>query len=136
MLPGSRFGAIALVVLTAVGCDRPAEKPASAPPATTAPAAAAAPDAKGTGEAVATFSGRTITSDQVMKELERLPAPSRAYLAAPERKRQFIENLVMNDLLYAEGQKGGLDKDPEIEKQVNDLRKRLVVQRGVRQYQN
>jgi peptidyl-prolyl cis-trans isomerase C len=89
----------------------------------------------GTGEVVATYKGRTLTSDQILQEFERLPAPSRVYLAAPDRKRQFIENLVMNDLLFEEGRKAGYDKDPEVDRQVNDLRKRLVVQRVMRQYQ-
>src|SRR5206468_227821 len=71
----------------------------------------------------------------IAQEFERLPAPSRSYLAAPERKRQFIENLVVNDLLYAEGTQAGYDKDPEITRQVDDLRRRLVVQRVMRKYQ-
>ena len=70
-----------------------------------------------------------------MKELERLPAPSRSYLVVPERKRQFVENMIMNDLLFQEGKQAGFDKDEEIERQVNDLRKRLVVQKVMRKYQ-
>jgi len=88
-----------------------------------------------TGRVVATFAGGQLTSDQVVKEFERLPAPSRTYLSAPDRKRQFVENLVVNELLYQEGKKSGYDTDPEIDRQVNDLRKRLVVQRVMKQYQ-
>ena len=87
------------------------------------------------GEVVATYRGHTLTSGRIAQEFERLPAPSRSYLAAPERKRQFIENLVVNDLLYAEGTQAGYDKDPEITRQVDDLRRRLVVQRVMRKYQ-
>src|SRR2546428_5153771 len=87
------------------------------------------------GEVVATYQGRQLTSDRVRQEMERLPAPSRAYVTAPERKRQFVENLILNDLLYDEGKKAGYDRDAEIERQVSDLRKRLVVQRVMRQYQ-
>ena len=124
---------LVFVVLVAAlaGCNK-SEPPSQA---SAAKASAPSPAASGVGEVIATFKGRTLTSDQVTQEFERLPAPSRTYLAAPDRKRQFIENLVMNDLLYEEGQQAGLDKDPEIDKQVNDLRKRLVVQRVMRQYQ-
>ncbi len=87
------------------------------------------------GEVIAKYEGRTLTSGEISREFERLPAPSRTYLAAPDRKRQFVENLVMNDLLFEEGKKAGYDKDPEIDHQVTDLRKRLVVQRVMRQYQ-
>src|SRR5262249_25099003 len=89
----------------------------------------------GGGEVIATYKGHTLTSDRLTQEFDRLPGPSRSYLTSPERKRQFIDNLVMNDLLFDEGHAAGYDKDPEIERQVDDLRKRLVVQRVMRQYQ-
>lgn len=130
----------ALVLLTAAlataGCA-PEQKEASAPAATDqakkaddAPAAAVAET-----EVVATYAGKKLTSAQILTEIERLPGPSRAYLAAPERKRQFVENMILNDLLFAEGEKAGYDSDPEIERQVADMRKRLVVQRLMREYQ-
>jgi peptidyl-prolyl cis-trans isomerase C len=43
--------------------------------------------------------------------------------------------MILNDLLFAEGQKAGYDTDPEIQRQVDDMRKRLVVQRLMREYQ-
>jgi peptidyl-prolyl cis-trans isomerase C len=87
------------------------------------------------GEVVATYKGRKLTSDAVMKEFERLPTPSRTYLNAPDRKRQFVENMIMNDLLFEEGTQAGFDQDADIDRQVNDLRKRLVIQKVMRQYQ-
>ena len=100
-------------------------------PTTSEPAA----KSTGGGDVVATYKGRKLTSGDVTQEFERLPAPSRTYLSAPERKRQFIENMVMNDLLFEEGQRSGYDKEPDIDRQVTDMRKRLVVQRVMRQYQ-
>jgi peptidyl-prolyl cis-trans isomerase C len=109
------------------GCGQPQDK------STTGTTVAAAPAER--GEVVATYKGREITSTDLLKELERLPAPSRVYLTQPERRKQFVENMIMNDLLFQEGEKGGIENDPEIERQVTDLRKRLVVQRVMRQYQ-
>ena len=106
-----------------------------ATPSAAAPAASAKSAQPAGGEVVATYKGHTLTSDAIAQEFERLPAPSRTYVAAPERKRQFVENLVMNDLLYEEGRNAGYDNDPEIDRQVSDLKKRLVVQRVMRQYQ-
>lgn len=120
---------VALLLVAAGGCGK------SEPGSAAAPASGGASSSSAPGEAVATYKGRTLTSGQVTQELERLPAPSRSYLAAPDRKRQFVENLVMNDLLFQEGQKQGFDRDAEIERQVADLRKRLVVQRVMKQYQ-
>ena len=119
---------LALMAAFALGCNGGREAPSKAgAPAAGTPAAS--------GEALATYAGKSLTTGQVAQELERLPAPSRTYLAAPERKQQFVENLIMNDLLFEEGKKAGYDHDAEIEKQVNELKKRLVVQRVMRQYQ-
>ena len=112
-----------LTALVLAGCRRD-NAPASEPAAKT-----------GGGDVVASYKGGKVTSGDITQEFERLPAPSRTYLSAPERKRQFVENLVMNNLLFEEGQHAGYDKDPEIDRQVTDLRKRLVVQRVMRQYQ-
>src|SRR5437867_429388 len=121
-------GALVLAALAVAGCQQDKERAGGAPETP-----AARSDAG--GEVVATYQGHTLTSGRIAQEFERLPAPSRTYLAAPDRKRQFVENLVMNDLLYAEGTQAGYDKDPEITRQVDDLRKRLVVQRVMRKYQ-
>ena len=101
----------------------------------TAQAGATTTRAPSTGEVIATYKGRNVTADAVLQEFERLPAPSRSYLTAPDRKRQFVENMIMNDLLFEEGQKAGFDKEPDVERQIADLRKRLVIQKVMRQYQ-
>lgn len=125
------------------GCDRGAP-PASAPPAPAAQSAAepasaaapaAAPAAEGSGEVVARYGDQTLTADELVVELQRLPQRSRSTMDADARKR-FVENYVLNDLLYAEGLREGLGNDPDIERQVNDLRRRLVVQRVVRKLQD
>src|SRR5512139_2788561 len=116
------------------GCDRGAPPPSAAPHAHEAPAAAAA-SAKQGGEVVARYGGGQLTSDELVVELQRLPARSRATMDAEARKR-FIENYVLNDPLYQEGVKQGLGDDPDIERQVNDLRRRLVVQRVVKKLQD
>jgi peptidyl-prolyl cis-trans isomerase C len=118
---------LALLAL-ALSCRRAEQSGTTA----SAPAAKAEP---GGDEVVATYAGRRLTRGQVLQELERLPGPSRAYLSAPDRKRQFVENMILNDLLFDEGKSDGFDRDPDIERQVNDLRRRLVVQKVMRKYQ-
>ena len=128
----SACGAVLVAVLALGGCGK--GPPEATAPGDHAPAEKLKADAAGS-EVVARYQGRQLTADEVRKEMERLPAPSRAYVTAPERKRQFVENLILNDLLFDEGKKAGYDHDAEIERQVTDLRKRLVVQRVMRQYQ-
>jgi len=122
-------------VLLIAGCQQAKEQasaPAAAPKATAEVAAVPTAD---TTEVIATYAGKKLTSAEVLSEIDRLPGPSRTYLSAPDRKRQFVENLILNDLLFAEAQKAGYDKDPDIQRQVDDMRKRLVVQRLMREYQ-
>ncbi len=121
------------VSFCALGCQQ--KEQASPPPPTAKPAAETSADKPADGEVLATYAGNRLGTTKVAKEMERLPAPSRAYLQAPDRKRQFVENMILNDLLYAEGQKQGYDKDDDIDHQVNDLRRRLVVQKVVREFQ-
>ena len=123
----TRIALLASLAALALACGGPSKETASAPAA--APATAAAT------EVIATYSGKQLTSVDLLAEFERLPVPSRAYVNAPDRKRQFVENLVLNDLLFQEGQSAGYDKDPDIDRQVADLRKRLVVQKVMRKYQ-
>ncbi len=125
----------AFLVLNMLGCQQEQGTKATPPPKADAPAPAAAAKPEEGGEVVATFSGNRLTTARVLKEMERLPAPSRAYLQAPDRKRQFVDNMILNDLLFNEGQKLGYDKDDDIDRQVTDLRRRLVVQKVVREFQ-
>ena len=103
----------------------------NAPTTTTA----ASPAAKSGGEVMATYAGKQFTSDDFRREVERLPPRSRAQLTTPERRRQFVDNYILNDLLAEQGRSKGYDRDPEIVRQVDDLRNRLVVQRVMRDYQ-
>ena len=123
-----RGAAIVLAAALALGCQQEKQEGArqgSAPSATDA----------ADGEVVATYAGKGLTRGELMKQLTNLNPRQRTFLAAPERKVQFVENTVMNNLLFAEGQKAGYDTDPDIERQVEDLRKRLVVQQVMRKYQ-
>jgi peptidyl-prolyl cis-trans isomerase C len=103
----------------------------SAPPSSAAPAAKPASG----GEVIATYAGKRFTTEDFQREVERLPPRSRIQLTTPERKRQFVDNLILNELLSEQGRAQGYDKDPEIVRQIDDLRQRLVVQRVMRDFQ-
>jgi peptidyl-prolyl cis-trans isomerase C len=124
-------GLIAGFVLGGCQHGTPPEKSSTTNP----PAAQASGSSAGKGEVVARYTDGALTSDELVVELQRLPQRSRAQMDAEARKR-FVENFVLNDLLYGEGLREGLGNDPDIERQVNDLRRRLVVQRVVRKLQD
>jgi len=94
------------------------------------------PAAPASGERViATYGGRRFTTADFAREIERLPPRSRGQLTTADRKRQFVDNYVLNELLADEGAAHGYDKDPEITRQIDELRRRLVVQRVMKDFQ-
>ncbi len=100
-----------------------------------APGATSSQPAAGGGEVIASYDRKQFTTDDFRRELERLPPRSRLQLSSPERKRQFVENYIMNDLLAEDGIAKGYDRDPEITNQVDQLRRRLIVQKVMKDYQ-
>jgi peptidyl-prolyl cis-trans isomerase C len=133
--------ATALSVLFASGCDNAAtttsghEKPgqAEAAPAAAAPQADAA---AGEGAVIAKFGEDTFTEADLRTELDRLNRRSRQALDDPERLRQFVENHVLARLIFREGERRGFADDAEIERQVNDLKRRLVIQKVMQEHQS
>lgn len=131
-----RLRTLALTTALAVaGCQGGGAPPSAEAPGAGKTVSGTPPGGAVAGTVVATYAGKQLTSGQVIAEIERLPGPSRAYLTQADRKRQFVENMVMNDLLFAEAERQGYATDPDIERQVSDMRKRLVVQRLMREYQ-
>ncbi|HEY2386079.1 MAG TPA: peptidylprolyl isomerase [Candidatus Binatia bacterium] len=129
-MPKSRIvAAMALAALAACSRDASEHKPAAA--ASAAPPAAQS----GGGKVIASYANKTFTQADFARELDRLPPRSRTQLTTPERKRQFVDNYILNDLLASAGSAHGYDKDPEVERQVDELRRRLVVQRVMKDFQ-
>ncbi len=84
---------------------------------------------EGGGEIVATFGDQTLTLDEFGAEVEKLPPQIKPLLSAPDRRKQFLENYILSQLLVAEGEKKGIDKDEDIQKQMDEMKKRLVLQK-------
>ncbi len=90
---------------------------------------------RGGGEVIATYAGKEFRAEDFRREVERLPPRSRMQVTTPERRRQFVDNYVMNQLLADEGRAKGYDEDPEVVRQVDELRQRLIVQRMMKDFQ-
>ncbi|MBI3770808.1 MAG: peptidylprolyl isomerase [Deltaproteobacteria bacterium] len=124
----SRWTVLLAVAVVLAGCARDqAEHKETSSSSASAPA--------GGGLVIATYSHKRFTTADFAREVERLPPRSRSQLTTPDRKRQFIDNYVMNDLLADEGAAHGYDKDPEVMRQVEELRRRLVTQRVMKDFQ-
>jgi peptidyl-prolyl cis-trans isomerase C len=96
------------------------EKPAAAP----APAAAATAQA----DPVVIAAGNiAIRQSEFESALQTLPAEYQQYAAGPG-KRQFAEDYLRMKMLAAEGTKAGLDKDPNVVRQLALMRENLIAQ--------
>jgi len=109
---GSALLPIVLVVTT-IACQNPSD----------------GPDAR-SEPVVATWAGGSLTAGEVRDEMAKLPTASRN---DPVRKRELVDRLIANRLLFAEGTRRGYGNDPDIVRQLDALRERLVVQRMIRE---
>lgn len=77
-----------------------------------------------TGPVVATVGTETITADEVKKRLDETSPFLRARYTTLDRKKEFLDNLVRNELLAQEAQRQGFDKTPAVREQM----KRAMIQ--------
>lgn len=97
---------------------------------------AVAPAAAKSGKTIATFDGDTFTEGEFREEMSRLSRRARSALGDVERRRQFVDNFVMSRLIYQRGVDAGYDRDPDVLRQLEDLKRRLVVQRVMQDRQS
>jgi peptidyl-prolyl cis-trans isomerase C len=85
------------------------------------PAAEGAAAEKDVGEVLASVNGVTVGSEEFLTAAER-KAPANGESLSPEEKREVLDTLVEEKLLYEQALKKGLDKDPKVQKvMVNTL---------------
>ena len=106
--------ACALVGLVATGCPKKSGAPSAE---------------QKTGPVVAHVGDDVITAEEFKKRLDETSPFLRARYNTIERKKEFLENLIRNELLAQEAQKRGLDKAPAVREQV----KRAMIQELLKQ---
>lgn len=82
------------------------------------------------GEIVATYGETEIGAVALQEELLRLSGGNRKRLSS-ESQRRFVEQLILQEMVFAVGVERGIDRDPAIQRQLRDQKRRLVVQRVV-----
>ncbi len=119
------IGAASVLALSA--CTKKVDGTAAATPAA-ATAAAGATD----NTVAATVNGTpiyTATVDMMVKERTAQGQPD-----SPELRKAIIDNLAMQTMVAAEGQKKGLDKQPETVRQLEILKQSVLAQAFVQDY--
>ena len=80
------------------------------------------------GPVVAQVGGETITADEVRQRLNETSPFLRARYNTLDRKKEFLENMVRNELLAQEAVRQGYDKSPAVREQM----KRAMIQELIR----
>src|SRR5438045_8021345 len=70
------------------------------------------------GTVVAKVGDESITADELKRRLDETSPFLRARYNTLERKKEFLENLIRNELLAQEAQKQGYDKSPAVREQM------------------
>jgi hypothetical protein len=88
--------------------------------------AVAPPPTEPVGEVLARYEGGAVRSADLEAELARLPSPMRHRAQSGPGRRDAIVALVDKKLLAAEADRLKLDTLPEVQRELNSLRERLV----------
>ena len=118
------LGALALAVVTAVLAQ---EKPAAPATAAPQPATATTTTAAPADPVIITAGTVSIRKSDFETAVKSLPAEYQSYALGPGKK-QFADDYLRMKLLAAEGVKNGIDKSPDVVKQLDLLKENLVAQ--------
>lgn len=74
---------------------------------------------------LANVDGKVVTVGDFEKRLAKLPPYYRTI--ASQRKKDFLEDLIAEQLLYGEAKRRGLNRDGEVKELINEARKKILV---------
>ena len=81
------------------------------------------------GKVVARIGKREVTLSELEEEISRLPDFVQKETNTRERRLEFLKQYVGAELLYDSALRKGYDKDPEVLKGLEDVKKQLLVQK-------
>ncbi|MBS2032004.1 MAG: peptidyl-prolyl cis-trans isomerase [Deltaproteobacteria bacterium] len=76
---------------------------------------------------VGRFSGGVVTQSEVVEEVRQMPPALRKEFSSAAGERELVSSMVDKRLLFEEAQRRGLQKDPDIEREVQELQERLMI---------
>lgn len=80
------------------------------------------------GKVLAEVNNGTITTGDFDRELKNLPEYLKAMADTPQGRKEMLDTMVIRELILQQAAKEGLDKGPDIEEKLQDLKKRLIVE--------
>ena len=120
---------VSLLSLVAFAAGTVLAQEAAVPAPAAGPAPAVAPDA-----VVISADGVSVLRSEFEEAIKGLPAEYQQYAMGPG-KRQFAEDFLRMKLLVLAGVKGGLEKDPEVVKQIALMRDNIIASAQLKKMQ-
>jgi peptidyl-prolyl cis-trans isomerase C len=80
------------------------------------------------GKTVAQINGKSLTMDDIERELSKVPPVLQAALQDQEGKRRFLENLIKKELLLQEAQRRGLERSAEVQEKLAELKQTMILE--------
>lgn len=80
------------------------------------------------GKVLAEVNSGSITTGDFDSELKNLPEYLKAMADTPQGRKEMLDTMIIRELILQQATKDGLDKGPEIEDKLQDLKKRLIVE--------
>ncbi len=90
-------------------------------------AGGAARETEAKGAVVARIGSRAVTLGEIDRALQQLPPWAQEQYAAPDKKAEFLNQYIAEQLLYEKAMKLELDKDPDVRAQVAEAARRAAV---------
>jgi len=85
-------------------------------------------DGQKTGAVLAEVNSGSITTGDFDRELKNLPEYLKTMADTPQGRKEMLDTMIIRELILQQAAKDGLDKGPEIEEKLQDLKKRLIVE--------
>ncbi len=85
---------------------------------------------------LAKVNGKSITEKDFKEVVKSLPPSYKTLENNPQFKKQLLNNMVKEELLYQEALKEGIEKDPEVQKEIALMKKRILVQALLKKHIN
>lgn len=77
---------------------------------------------------VAEGDGWSITAKEFREKYDSLPADATPFVASPEGKKRYLDSLILREIIYHEGEKDGITKEPVIVNRIEDAKKKVVIE--------
>jgi len=76
---------------------------------------------------LAVVNGKKITEKELNERINSLPPNFNALKKNPQFRKMMLENMVREELLYQEALKEGIDKLPQVKKEIEMAKKQIII---------